>query len=235
MSLVAPASASRHADAVEQLASIIVENLGRGVNLVPPEPELCLSLGVSRTVVREAIRTLAANRIVEVRRGSGTVVLPLEQWNLFNPQVLKWRFAAGITPALIDDLVEFRLSIEPQSARFAAMRPDFPAQDLEVSYVRMVHATKGKGSFVEADLAFHETLLRGRDNIFINNIIPLISGALLLSFEHSVVNPEIAIQSLPLHKRVVDAIVGHQPDAAEAAMREVILHSREDLAAKVTQ
>jgi GntR family galactonate operon transcriptional repressor len=234
MSSPALAGGSRHAETVEQLASLIVENLGRGINLVPAEPELCLTLGVSRTVIREAVRTLAANRVIEVRRGSGTVVLPLDQWNLFDPQVLKWRFAAGITPALIDDLVEFRLTIEPHAARFAALRTDFPVHDLEVSYVRMVHATKGKGSFIEADLLFHETLLRGRDNLFINNIIPLISGALLLSFENSVANPEIAAQSLPLHKRVVDAIAAHDPDAAESAMRDVITHSREDLLVKVT-
>lgn len=226
-------SISRHADTVELLASLIVRNLGENINIVPPEPELCLALGVSRSVVREAVRTLAANRIVEVRRGSGTIVLPLEQWNLFDPQVLQWRFAAGITPALIDDLVEFRLTIEPHAARLAATMPDFPIHDLEVSYVRMVHATKGKGSFVEADLQFHETLLRGPDNIFINNIIPLISSALLLSFENSVANPGIAEESLPLHKRVVDAIGAHDPAAAEQAMRDVIHHSREDLAAMV--
>jgi GntR family galactonate operon transcriptional repressor len=234
MPSVVLAGGSRHAETVELLASLIVDNLGRGINLVPPEPELCLSLGVSRTVIREAVRTLSANRVIEVRRGSGTVVLPLEQWNLFDPQVLKWRFAAGITPALIDDLVEFRLTIEPHAARAAAIRPDFPIYDLELSYLRMVHATKGNGSFVEADLSFHETLLRGRNNLFINNIIPLISGALLLSFENSVTNPDIAAQSLPLHKRVVDAIAAHEPDSAELAMRDVITHSREDLV-KVAQ
>jgi DNA-binding FadR family transcriptional regulator len=221
--------ASRHSGAVEGLAELIVENLAQGRSLVPPEPELCNALGVSRSVVREAVRTLSAKGVIAVRRGSGTTVQPLDEWDLFDPQVLRWRFAAGITPRLVDHLIDFRLSIEPFAARKAAGTQSFPIHDLEVCYVRMMHAANGLGDFVNADLRFHETILRGPDNPFINRIIPLINGALLLSFQHSVADPQIARQALPLHKRVVDWIAKGNPDEAERAMRGVIISAREDL------
>lgn len=228
------APASRHATAVEQLAGLILDNLAKGDRAVPSEPELCSALGVSRTVVREAVRTLSAKGMLAVRRGNGTAVRPFDEWDLFDPQVLRWRFGVGLTPQLIDHLVDFRLSIEPFAARKAATSDTFAVEDLEVSFIRMTHAAEGRGNFIENDLLFHQTILQGTRNPFINRIVPLVSSALRLSFQHSVVDPDVARSALPLHEAVVAAIKARDPRRAEQAMGEVIESSRKDLVDRIS-
>src|SRR3546814_18457675 len=78
---------------------------------LPNEAEIGAELGVSRTVVREAMRTLAAQGLISVRPRTGTRVEPRERWHLFDPQVILWRLEAGVVRDLIDVLLAFRLAI----------------------------------------------------------------------------------------------------------------------------
>src|SRR5258706_6505301 len=77
-------------------------------------------LGVSRTVVREAVRFLASLGLVEARHKVGTRVLPRSQWNLLDPQVITWRVGAADGDAQLRDLLQLRLVVEPLAARLAA-------------------------------------------------------------------------------------------------------------------
>ena len=64
---------------------------------LPPEPVLCEELGVSRTVVREAIKSLVAKGLISTGPKVGTRVLTDEQWNWFDPDVITWQAQAGLT------------------------------------------------------------------------------------------------------------------------------------------
>ena len=79
-------------------------------------------LGVSRTVIREAIKTLVAKGMLEVGPKVGTRVLPVRRWNLFDPQVVGWLSRNGLPENFVDDLLDLRRTIEPMAVRWACER-----------------------------------------------------------------------------------------------------------------
>ena len=136
-----------HQEAVDRIAGWIVGGRFEAGTMLPREEEIGGELNVSRTVVREAMRTLTAKGMVEVRRRLGTRVRPVDTWSLFDPQVVSWRMTSGLTRSFIEDLVRFRLGIEPYAAGLAAANPEFPDDDLEQAYSRMeAAAVDGIGS-----------------------------------------------------------------------------------------
>ena len=90
--------------------------------IFPNEAELCLQLGVSRTILREAVKVLADKGMVEVRQRLGTRALPRSAWNQLDPDILGWRAELGPDAGFLLELCEVRLAIEPTAAGFAAVR-----------------------------------------------------------------------------------------------------------------
>jgi DNA-binding FadR family transcriptional regulator len=80
---------------------------------IPAEPILGEELGVSRTVVREAIKSLAAKGLIVTGPKVGTRVLPKDKWNWFDPDVITWQARAGLTPEFLRDLQDLRRVVEP--------------------------------------------------------------------------------------------------------------------------
>src|SRR6187399_3464470 len=81
---------------------------------------------VSRTVVREAIKVLAAKGLVESRPKTGTRVRAPESWNLLDPDVLAWQQEGTPQPVFLRKLTEVRLIVEPAAAELAAQRARAP-------------------------------------------------------------------------------------------------------------
>lgn len=220
---------TRHQDAVDQIANWIVGGRFAAGTVLPREEEIGGELQVSRTVVREAMRTLVAKGMVDVRRRHGTRVRPVDSWSLFDPQVVTWRMSSGLNRGFIEDLIHFRLGIEPYAAGLAAANPAFPAKRLNEAFSRMSAAVDGKGSYHEADLDFHETIIRGADNQFLRQLIPLMTNTLRASFSLSVVSMETARASLPMHRAVADAIIDGDSEGARNALMQLIEAAREDI------
>ncbi len=220
---------SLHHIAVERIAGWIVGGRCGPGAFLPTEVEIGAELGVSRTVVREAMRTLVAKGMVIVRRRHGTQVTPLDNWSLFDAQVLDWRLKLGPDDAFIEDLIAFRLGVEPFAASLAARNPDFPAARLESAWERMVRATEGDGEWHPADLAFHETILLGAGNQFLRSLAPMITNTLRVSFSLSVLSLDDARASLSAHRAVADAILARDPQAAREGLIDVIRVAREEI------
>lgn len=220
---------TRHEDTVDVIAGWIVGGRFAAPSLLPTEDEIGGQLGVSRTVVREAMRTLVAKGMVTVRRRHGTQVQPVDSWSLFDPQVVAWRLSSGLTRDFIEDLIRFRLGIEPYAAGLAADNPDFPAEALENAYDRMAAAVDGDGDYHEADLDFHKTIILGSNNQFLRQLIPLMANTLRISFRLSVISMETARGSLPMHREVASAIVGREAEHARKALARLIEAAREDI------
>lgn len=220
---------TRHQETVDAVAGWIVGGVYPARAVLPREDEIGDRLGVSRTVVREAMRTLAAKGLVSVRRRHGTQVLPAEHWSLFDAEVADWRLRGGLDRAFVDDLVRFRMCFEPFAAGLAAENFDFPAGDLDAALARMEAAVDGRGDYHAADLAFHETILEGSDNQFLRQLAPLLRNALRISIRLSVISMDTARASLPMHRAVAAAIAGHDPAAAQAALTKLIGSAREDI------
>lgn len=199
---------------------------------IPPEPALCESLGVSRTVVREAIKSLVAKGLVTTGPKVGTRVLPAEQWNWFDPDVVAWQGKAGLTREFLREVQELRRLVEPAAVRMAAERAS--AEDIaavEAAYAGMKDAIEHGGDYVRHDLAFHQGLLRASHNRMVVQMSKALSALLRTSFEISTSKPHGPATSLPLHRAVLDGVIARNPARAEKAALLLIDSARDDIEA----
>src|SRR3954464_13276365 len=111
-----------HGNTVDHLGQAIVGGKYPPGQSIPPEPMLCEELGVSRTVVREAVKSLIAKGLVSSGPKVGTRVLASDQWNWFDPDVIVWQSKAGLTAEFLRDLQDLRRVVEPAAVRMAAER-----------------------------------------------------------------------------------------------------------------
>jgi DNA-binding FadR family transcriptional regulator len=219
-----------HGNTVDYLGEAIVAGRFGTGGALPPEPQLCEELHVSRTVVREAVKSLVAKGLIQTGPKVGTRVLPGEQWNWFDPDVIAWQAEAGLTPEFVRDLQDLRLIVEPAATRLAAqraMQQDIDA--IEEAFAGMRHAVFEGGDYVTHDLLFHQGLLRASRNRMLVQMSKALGALLRTSFEISTRRKDGPRNSLPMHRAVLDAVIAHQPDRAEAAVRELIEGAREDI------
>src|SRR5688572_5540598 len=108
----------------------VIDDLGRRIISgefvagapLPGQEECCALLGVSRSVLREALRVLAAKGLVDARPKAGTFVRPRVAWNSLDPDVLDWRLATAEFDKVMDELYELRQMVEPTAAFLAASK-----------------------------------------------------------------------------------------------------------------
>ena len=226
-----PARATFHEQVVEQLGRDICAGRFRPGQVVPSETELCERFGYSRIVIREAIKSLVAKGMLEVSRRVGTLVLEPMRWNLFDPQVIAWRAeSATPDPLMTRDLLELRRLVEPAAVRLAAERSsDAERRTLRAAYMAMERAVAGKGDYIEADLAFHTTILSACGNQFLRQMQEALSAMLRASFQIVSRKPGGPAQSLPMHEAVCIAIERGNAPAAERAARTLIAHAEADM------
>lgn len=219
-----------HGNTVDHLGEAIVAgHYGVGASL-PPEPVLCAELGVSRTVVREAVKSLIAKGLITTGPKVGTRVLPADHWNWFDPDVIIWQSKAGLTPEFLRDLQDLRRVVEPAAMRLAAQRAT--AQDIteiELAYAGMKRAIEEGGDYVTYDLRFHQGLLRACRNRMLVQMSKALGALLRTSFEISTRRKDGPLNSLPLHREVLDAVIAHDPDRAEKAIQQLIDGARIDI------
>ena len=219
-----------HGNTVDHLGEAIVAGRYAIGASIPPEPALCLELGVSRTVVREAVKSLIAKGLMTTGPKVGTRVLSSDHWNWFDPDVIGWQSKAGLTPEFLRDLQDLRRVVEPAAMRLAAERAT--AQDLaeiELAYAGMKRAVEGGGDYVTYDLRFHQGLLRACRNRMLVQMSKALGALLRTSFEISTRRKDGPVNSLPLHREVLDAVTAHDPDRAEIAIRVLIDGARNDI------
>jgi len=215
-----------HGQVVEWLGRRIVSGeLGDGSQL-PNEADLAAQLKVSRGGIREAVKALAAKGLVEPRPRLGTRVLPRSEWNLMDSEVITWR-GHRADPQFLTELFELRLMVEPGAAVLAAERAtDEQLTALDAAYQGMAEQAAGlpesEARFVEADLAFHLTLLRASGNQLVEHLGRLLEPGLHHGLEASSHAPGGVAATLPHHKAVLLAVRVHNSRAAERAMRKLI-------------
>ncbi len=219
-----------HGNTVDHLGEAIVAGRYSAGSPIPAEPLLGEQLGVSRTVVREAIKSLVAKGLVSSGPRVGTRVLPDEQWNWFDPDVITWQSKAGLTPEFLRDLQDLRRVVEPAAVRLAAQRAS--AQDIieiEAAYDGMKRAVEQGGDYVTHDLRFHQGLLRACGNRMIIQMSKALGALLRTSFEISTIRKDGPRSSLPLHRAVLDAVAAHNPAQAEKAILVLIDGAHDDI------
>ncbi|MFS8199643.1 FadR/GntR family transcriptional regulator [Streptomyces sp. CWNU-52B] len=218
----------------------VVDELGRRIvggawepgDPLPVEDSLAAEIGVSRGVVREAVKALVAKGMLHVRPRTGTRVLPPEDWNHLDHDVLRWK-QAGDATALLRDTGELRRIVEPEAARLAAERagPD----DVRVLYdclaaMEAAAARPGRSGYVEADIAFHRALLDAGGNRLLGSLGRAVDIALEHSFSVSIQTPGSVEASLPGHRAVVRAVEARDPAAAAAAVLAIVEAAEREIA-----
>ena len=213
-----------------RIGFLIVQGKLSPGSVLPNEASLGEQFGVSRTALREAIKVLASKGLVEVRRKTGTRVNARTQWNMLDPEVLSWMFSGEGAPPELGDLMEVRMLIEPAAARIAAGRATPKDLDEIREYLEGMEASTGDvRSSVESDLGFHMAILKATHNAFMRPFGALIQAALRGSFGLTSSNPELYRLTLPLHRKVMEAIQAQNAKKAEAAMERLLKQTSHDI------
>jgi len=226
--------AGLHHQVIEEIGRRIVAGEYPAAEPLPPEKQLCESLGVSRTALREAMRVLASKGLVEPKRKVGTSVRSPEHWNFLDAGVLSWQLEGADSVGVIDELYELRHLLEPLAASLAALRAR--ASDIDLlrqAYEDMRAAGDDGAKIAEPDLRFHQGIIAASGNRFFSSLTHVIGAALEVNFK--LVREARHGHSMPAHKKVLDAIVGHEPYTARLAMQRLIEDSQQEAKALRTK
>lgn len=210
---------------VDDLGLQIVSGHYRQGSLLPGDSDLIDRYRVSRTVLREALKTLSAKGLLQAKARIGTRVRERADWNLFDPDVLVWHARNGFAPEFLTHLGEMRMALEPEAAAFAAQRRT--AEQLEAMQswaARMSDPKISQEDFVQADLGLHLAVAQSANNPFFLSISTLIEVALvaMLTISSPVENSERLAASVAQHRAIVDAIAARDSDRARRAMEAVV-------------
>ena len=219
-----------HGTTVDLLGHAIISGRYAIGASLPPEPLLCEELGVSRTVVREAVKSLVAKGLIITGPKLGTRVLPEEHWNWFDPDVITWQSQNGLTPEFLKDLQDLRRVVEPAAVSMAAERATVQDLDeIEVAFAGMKKAVEFGCDYVTFDLRFHQGLMRASHNRMLIQMSKALGALLRTSFEISTSKKEGPKSSLPMHREVLDAVIAKEPVRAEKAILKLIDGARDDI------
>jgi DNA-binding FadR family transcriptional regulator len=226
-----------HALVVDALGGAIVAgDYPRGSTL-PGDLDLASRFSVSRTVLREAMKTLAAKGMIVAKARIGTRVTDRSTWNHFDSDVLRWHLENGADAEFMLHLSEMRLAFEPAAARLACRRASRSDIDQMLSHAdAMTNATSQEG-FALADLDFHMALLEASKNPFMYSVGAVIEAALVASFRLSSPFGEAGRQSTAAanHRRIAEAIAIKDEAAAMAAVETVINEGRSRVVIKLAE
>ncbi|AYG83847.1 putative HTH-type transcriptional regulator [Streptomyces hundungensis] len=194
--------------------------------------ELAQRFDVSRTVVREVVRVLESMHLVESRRRVGVTVRPAEQWNVYDPQVIRWRLAGADRPRQLRSLTVLRSAIEPVAAGLAA-RLATPAQcaDLTEQALGMVATSRGRRleAYLVHDVAFHRIVLNASGNEMFARLGDVVAEVLAGRTHHQVMFPDPDPAAVTLHVRVAEAIRERDAEKAERLTREIAVGALQEL------
>jgi DNA-binding FadR family transcriptional regulator len=217
---------NNHAHIVDSLGIDIVSGAIPSGFTLPGDAELMARFGVSRTVLREALKTLAAKGLIVPRARIGTRVTSRESWSLFDADILNWHFDCGIDEAFLVHLSEIRLAFEPYAAGLAAER----ATPKDIEHLESLAGDMGESnhtaeSHAMADLRFHLAVAEASRNPFMRSVGSLIEAALVGVFRLSSPTADLreVQRASASHHRIVEAIRARDVEGARAAMEAVII------------
>jgi DNA-binding FadR family transcriptional regulator len=213
-----------HDEIAAVLGSEILSGARPAGSRMPSADELFERFGVSRVVMREVTKTLAAKGLIVAKSRVGTTVLPREYWNWYDHDVLAWRVRLGFDEDFLMHLVQMRQAVEPAAAALAAqMRTAADISELREALAAMTSAGGDRRGFVQADLDFHIAVAAASGNPLFRAFAAVVETALDAYFTLSTpMTGEEMVDVVAHHVRVADAIERQDRDAAARAMVEVI-------------
>lgn len=217
-----PTEQKRSDRVAEQLEALILDNQLRTGDRLPPENELARQYGVSRTVIREAIRSLAAKGLLQVNQGSGTVVHGMT--NELASRSIGNVLEQNTRRVDIAKLLEVRRLLEVEIVGIAAARRTAAdIQTLQELLERM--RVQGEQGFVENDVAFHSALATATHNEFFEILLNSIAGALIQVRRVALKVPGTPARALGHHRAILSAVAQGKVEAARKAMEKHLIEA----------
>lgn len=208
---------------IEEMISLIERGVYKPGDRLPTEWELCDKLGVSRTVLREALRTLHQLKVIEIRVGDGTYV------RTGNPRKVLERKVQEFLPSLEDigNLLEVRKILELKIIELAVDRAgEEDIQELEKIVEKMKKLKEMGKSFSREDAEFHICLARSTHNPFLVSLMETINPFILewIYRRERLISPEEVIR---LHEYVLLSLKSRDKQKSIQAMKKHLQHSEE--------
>jgi GntR family transcriptional repressor for pyruvate dehydrogenase complex len=210
---------------VNEIQRVIISGqLEPGMKLLP-ERELADELGVSRTVIREAVRILVAKGLLETKPGVGTLVREVTSDQIVEPlSLLLQAQEEGIS---VEHLHQVRRMLEVEIAGLAATQAtEEDIADLEEILAKMESVTDIPESFAAKDADYHRGLARSTHNplliILLDSIRDLMQEVRLLVTRH----PDLRLRVMPDHRGILERVVARDPEGARKAMEKHLEHAR---------
>ena len=236
-----------HDRITRELALTVIRSAERqGSFAFPNENDLSQQLGVSRTVVRESMKVLAAKGLIEMRPRAGTRALPRADWNMLDPDVLAWQAQVRPDPRLLWELCEVRLAIEPTAAGFAAVRATADElQSIEdcMEAREALAQNSDKSQMIDLDLQFQAAIVGACHNSLLAHLGAIIREPLRVALQHTTRSQANIALEIEAHRKLVEALRRKNPVAAHKAAEravglamlavEEVLHNAEPGAAPV--
>ncbi|PLW77055.1 GntR family transcriptional regulator [Cohaesibacter celericrescens] len=186
-------------------------------SIIPSEQELCEQIGISRTTIREAIKSLASKRLLESRPKIGTRVLPKTEWNILDPQLLEWMTASSDPVTLLSQFLGLRRSIEPEACALAAVNASAQQRiDISNAFQAMIDVSKDfdRELWKEVDLAFHCLIFHSTGNFFFVPFGNILKSVYTNFFHYSSEDGGMCFEE---HREIYEAIMAGDANRARTA------------------
>ncbi|KUN77165.1 FadR/GntR family transcriptional regulator [Streptomyces griseoruber] len=194
--------------------------------------ELAQRFDVSRSVMREAVRVLESMHLVESRRRVGVTVRPKAEWNVYDPQVIRWRLAGADRPHQLRSLTVLRSAIEPVAAGLAA-RHATAEQCAELTECALGMVAHSRGHRLEGyllhDIAFHRVVLTASGNEMFARLGDVVAEVLTGRTHHRVMFEDPDPAAVTLHVRLAEVIRAGDGPRAEQLTREIMAGALQEL------
>lgn len=191
----------------------------------PNEGELCKQLGVSRSILREAVKVLENKGMVQVRPRSGTKARARVDWNQLDPDILNWQSELKPDPRFLRDLCEVRLAIEPIAAGFAALR----ASQEEIAFIReclerrlQILAAQDLEGAIDAELQYHTAVVSASHNPLFQQLNATIHDPYRVSLSYTLLLPASVTLELEEYRKLTEAVEQRNPLAARRSAEEIV-------------
>jgi len=205
----------------DRLLNLIRDQELRPGDRLPAERELARRLGVSRPVLREALRALSLMKVVDIRQGTGTYVTSLEPRQLIS----HLDFAFSSDTVALAKVFEARRVVESGNVRFAAQRLSEGDLDrLAELLADLSAALDDPQRFSELDIAFHDAICAAADNFMLAQFMTIVDTLGRVSRQRTGGRREVRETAVEDHGRILGALRARDPEAAERAMRGHLDH-----------
>jgi GntR family transcriptional repressor for pyruvate dehydrogenase complex len=195
---------------------------------LPSEQELADAYGVSRNVVREALKRLKEHGLVYIRTGSGTYISKPSTKPVSD--ALHRLLRRSDTTISIAHFYEIRRMLEPETARLAAERADKEdIKAIQVAYAAMEGSRDNREAWSQADLQFHFAVTTAAHNPLIQSVLNPLTEPLREVIGVGLSEPSGAQAGLDAHRKILEAIQNHDPEVAYQSMLNHLLDSEKRL------